>query len=281
VSGEEGQEDIDEARQDQQKLLDVFDSEELRQLQMIAEFLRETSSSLIPPDFGGVMHVTPLAFGPDIILQCFEEQTYEPIISIMEDLGHLDEEALPILQDYLLYPLSQIWEERKVDGPPANAYKPIILDVIPGENDRCCRCDIVHGLELWDESNWSNLRRRIGPTEIVTFLKGRLANNLFEKANLTSTLLRDDFSFVRFMQEIYDIKTAAYDNWEKKDALCRACVVDVINCHLHLWHVEQKRKGGQHIPEDCWYGYNCRTQVHNYVHANKLNHCCEPTRGDK
>ncbi len=23
--------------------------------------------------------------------------------------------------------------------------------------------------------------------------------------------------------------------------------------------------------DDCWYGYNCRTQVHKYAHAGKLN----------
>ncbi|KZT52701.1 hypothetical protein CALCODRAFT_557927 [Calocera cornea HHB12733] len=30
---------------------------------------------------------------------------------------------------------------------------------------------------------------------------------------------------------------------------------------------------------NCWYGYDCRTQMHNPGHARKLNHMCENTRG--
>ncbi|RWR85538.1 E3 ubiquitin-protein ligase CHFR [Cinnamomum micranthum f. kanehirae] len=31
--------------------------------------------------------------------------------------------------------------------------------------------------------------------------------------------------------------------------------------------------------EDCWYGYECRTQHHSEDHAQKRNHVCRPTRG--
>jgi E3 ubiquitin-protein ligase CHFR len=29
---------------------------------------------------------------------------------------------------------------------------------------------------------------------------------------------------------------------------------------------------------DCWYGKGCRTQIHKYGHASKLNHICEARR---
>ncbi|XP_042413865.1 E3 ubiquitin-protein ligase CHFR-like isoform X1 [Zingiber officinale] len=31
--------------------------------------------------------------------------------------------------------------------------------------------------------------------------------------------------------------------------------------------------------ENCWYGYLCRTQLHNEEHSRKKNHVCRPTRG--
>ncbi|PIA28034.1 hypothetical protein AQUCO_07300010v1 [Aquilegia coerulea] len=31
--------------------------------------------------------------------------------------------------------------------------------------------------------------------------------------------------------------------------------------------------------EDCWYGYECRTQHHSEEHARRRNHVCRPTRG--
>jgi len=89
---------------------------------------------------------------------------------------------------------------------------------------------------------------------------------------------------------LFEYKTQDYDAWNKDDWLCEQCLEKFIRDHLHLWYVGEKIKrkflplitvtkylstqcslGGYAIPENCWYGYNCRTQTHKLAHARKLN----------
>ena len=71
-----------------------------------------------------------LSYGPDVILQCHEGHFL--------NLDENDPDGVSqSLESYASYPLSRIWDERKLDGPPVGVYKPFILDTIHGENDRC------------------------------------------------------------------------------------------------------------------------------------------------
>jgi len=274
------EEEENQVTQQPKEFLDMFSSEELRQLAMIAEFLKETYTCGFVACWTNSrgQYVEPemvLSFGPDVVLQCYEEASTDPVSSILDE--HNLHEAP--LDAYLSHPLSRIWEERKVDGPPAGVYKTIILDAVHGENDRCCRCDTVHGVDLWNESNWSLLKGRVDLNDFLTRLTGRLLANRLEVMSLRNAVTSSSFSLSVFMDEIYDMKISAYDNWDKQDWLCYVCVMEIIQRHLYLWWLEQKRKAGQQIPEDCWYGYNCRTQTRRPEHAKKLNHLCEPSRG--
>ncbi|GAW01124.1 hypothetical protein LENED_002703 [Lentinula edodes] len=47
--------------------------------------------------------------------------------------------------------------------------------------------------------------------------------------------------------------------------------------NLWVW-LRQVKANSAPLAENCWYGYNCRTQTHNLAHAQKLNHLCEQTR---
>ncbi|KAL1719047.1 hypothetical protein EV715DRAFT_199882 [Schizophyllum commune] len=72
-----------------------------------------------------------------------------------------------------------------------------------------------------------------------------------------------------------------WDGLSTSSALCANCLKDVISEFLPQWWLERKRNAGETIPtEDCWYGWNCRTQTHKTLHATRLNHFCKPTRGD-
>jgi hypothetical protein len=89
---------------------------------------------------------------------------------------------------------------------------------------------------------------------------------------------------------LFEYKTLDYYTWNKDDWLCEQCLEKFMRDHLHIWYVGQKVKrkllflitslkclftrfslGGYAIPENCWYGYNCRTQTHKPAHAGKLN----------
>ncbi|KAJ7848824.1 hypothetical protein B0H14DRAFT_2766833 [Mycena olivaceomarginata] len=58
------------------------------------------------------------------------------------------------------------------------------------------------------------------------------------------------------------------------------CFTKFLEEHLWIWILEERIKGGWTPPEDCWYGWNCRTQVHKRSHAETKNHLCIPTKGD-
>ncbi|KAF8230080.1 hypothetical protein L208DRAFT_141033 [Tricholoma matsutake] len=165
---------------------------------------------------------------------------------------------------YLAHPLNKIWEQRNMKPPPDDAshWKSILHD-IRGEHDICHRCNMIHGFDLWNETNWD-------------YLKG--LSETREVSLLHSQLYAAGFTYTTLLQEINDIRTSEFDMWDKQDWLCLQCIQVILRSHLHLWLLERKRKAGKTIPEDCWYGYNCRTQTHSVHHASRLNHLCEPTR---
>ncbi|XP_044469357.1 E3 ubiquitin-protein ligase CHFR-like isoform X2 [Mangifera indica] len=64
--------------------------------------------------------------------------------------------------------------------------------------------------------------------------------------------------------------------------ICNECYDKLVSFLLYWFRITMPK---DHLPadarqrEDCWYGYACRTQHHNEVHARKRNHVCRPTRG--
>lgn len=72
---------------------------------------------------------------------------------------------------------------------------------------------------------------------------GKLAQNRTEMIPLQDRFFKPTFQMSNLMNEIYDLRTSAYDDWEKQDWLCWSCLSEIIKRHLHLWLVDQKRKG--------------------------------------
>ncbi|KAI7752140.1 hypothetical protein M8C21_012468, partial [Ambrosia artemisiifolia] len=64
--------------------------------------------------------------------------------------------------------------------------------------------------------------------------------------------------------------------------ICNDCFDELVSFLLYWFRVSLPK---DHLPEDaaqredCWYGYDCRTQNHNDNHARKRNHVCPPTIG--
>ncbi|KAL1744596.1 hypothetical protein HDZ31DRAFT_38350, partial [Schizophyllum fasciatum] len=73
----------------------------------------------------------------------------------------------------------------------------------------------------------------------------------------------------------------SWDGLSTSDALCISCIQGYLAEFLPRWWLDHQRKAGATIPqENCWYGWNCRTQTHSVHHATRLNHFCKPTRGE-
>ncbi|KAJ3904684.1 hypothetical protein F5879DRAFT_954081 [Lentinula edodes] len=66
-------------------------------------------------------------------------------------------------------------------------------------------------------------------------------------------------------------------DWKEDDCLCQSCFKSFLIENLWVW-LRQVKANSAPLAENCWYGYNCRTQTHNLAHAQKLNHLCEQTR---
>ncbi|KAJ7108129.1 hypothetical protein C8R44DRAFT_884898 [Mycena epipterygia] len=70
-----------------------------------------------------------------------------------------------------------------------------------------------------------------------------------------------------------------FSTWERGDSYCKACLGRLIYEHVWVWFRRERVAAGWVPPEDCWYGYDCRTQMTNARHAETKNHLCVPTKG--
>ncbi|KAF9464131.1 hypothetical protein BDZ94DRAFT_1257074 [Collybia nuda] len=222
-----------------------------------------------------------LVQGPQKILEAYETLDTETLREITEQVEDPDD-LVELFKGYLAPPLSSVFEARKTKPPATdNTHWKSILKDIQSENDTCHRCHGVYGFDLYNETNWENLRG-IDSTHkwnINKYLKGNLYQSQSISDYLSSEVDSSTTSIhTRMLREIHDLRVVSYDTWDKQDWLCADCIVEILRVHLHLWLLFLKKRSGEIIPDDCWYGYNCRTQIHNIRHAIRLNHLCDPTR---
>ncbi|KIJ65671.1 hypothetical protein HYDPIDRAFT_39589 [Hydnomerulius pinastri MD-312] len=181
-----------------------------------------------------------------------------------------------LFQEFISYPVSAVLEQRGVPALTNVEAKKGILDEVSEGVEICTQCqsDPIPGQMLWSPSTWNFLRGIIPPSEIFDKLKGYLAEHQTYHHEFTSAWEGGTYS--ELIGQVFGYKTQPYGGWEKEDLLCTTCLVKFLHDHLHLWYVGEKRKRGEVIPADCWYGYDCRTQRHKLEHASRLNHYCEP-----
>jgi len=65
---------------------------------------------------------------------------------------------------------------------------------------------------------------------------------------------------------------------DPESTICSPCVESLTHQRFTRWWVYYQEKNRiVDNREKCWYGYTCRTQIHNQSHAAKLNHACNVT----
>ncbi|KLO09561.1 hypothetical protein SCHPADRAFT_1000186 [Schizopora paradoxa] len=204
-------------------------------------------------------------FSPLKIIGDFKEQTYHPNF----DFYTRASEALATGLDNLL-------SKRKVNEVFEGKYKKqAVLDgVSNGYAGQCHKC---HKATAWlyNDTCWSDLSEHI-PVQLLTrVLPGRLSYNQ-SACNLLNPYVQAPDFYHRFMEDAFASLNDPASSWLKDEWVCGDCVVHFIKQELFSWFVRQLIHDGHAFKANCWYGFDCRTQRHNPVHAEKLNHLCEP-----
>ncbi|KAJ4482373.1 hypothetical protein J3R30DRAFT_3458685 [Lentinula aciculospora] len=285
------------------KFLSSFSTSELLQLHSVAEFLKEVLAwclrlSGYPPEICDLA----VAAGPALIVECFNNQ--DKGIEPLEDILDYFEEELefhPLIDGYLTNPLVKNLEARKVKLPPSDFTHWLSISSRTTErNSQCDRCHKSYGFEIFSRSTFTEYINGHCPRllhytvswynwqNVISCLKSNLWRNptecesLRQEANQYGArlLLRiwdDLWGLGPVNQQPQVQQPSPLPDWTEDDYLCETCFRSFLIENLWLWLRHMKAISGT-LEENCWYGYNCRTQTHKEQHAKKLNHLCEQTR---
>ncbi|KAJ7181536.1 hypothetical protein C8R43DRAFT_969476 [Mycena crocata] len=290
--------------------------EHLLEMRAIIAFLYELIQEVIEDadDFERLKDIC-LSTGPAVILQAYRDKTQEPFEDALEVEVLTSGEDNAFFGGFFSAPLAKICKTRKI-VLPVSAWGAIIDDAAPvkvrTKASACAQCGVYAGglkrVVLYNEGNWANLIA----VDFCALLKGQLADNEYEAGALVELFMSasgssssssssssstsskstsNSSSYSRtcpadvVVAEIYalDVKSRApeFVGWKKEESLCGVCLERFVGEHLHLWLYQRKVRDGWKPTEDCWYGWNCNTQIHKVDHAKAKNHLCKPRRGPK
>ncbi|KAF9061443.1 hypothetical protein BDP27DRAFT_1338083 [Rhodocollybia butyracea] len=280
------------------KLLSALHTPELLQMHSAAEFLREMLSYCMRSD-GYPDGVDDLAIGagPRLIMQCFDRP--EEGLAPLEDILDYIEEELefhPQVSRYLSDPLVKVLDERKVPHPPSDfTHWRSILPGITQDNSQCDRCSQNYGFMFFHRNtpkdqipsgayNIAHSDTHTHPwNNLPQFLKGTLRYNAVTKQSLRQHVAQlgpnslqqiwDTIWDLNLVEQISEPMVSPLADWKRDSFLCEQCLKDFLIENLWKWLRHAEAASGP-LNENCWYGYNCRTQSHKLAHAEKLNHLC-------
>lgn len=169
----------------------------------------------------------------------------------------------------------------------------------PNSRQNCEVCKLNFCNLYWQ----SGTRCRNGLNQIETYIDTTftaippkaISENKFEQTVLGDYLRAKRITFKRVAQEMLtQMETQAWNmnlskiyidgnqaKLNKGSLICPACATLVWNELLYRYREEIPKIELPPIVAqrgDCWYGKDCRTQTHNIVHAQKLNHICPPVK---
>ncbi|EJD48649.1 hypothetical protein AURDEDRAFT_150800 [Auricularia subglabra TFB-10046 SS5] len=201
---------------------------------------------------------------------------------------------------------AHLWISRNVteweQGAPKGHYR--LLRSTVGFMDICCHCGGQAGIHLYNRTNWRYLRRmrdtvgywlslphNLGYNRGETLMLHQyLANNPARRSQTSDTeqprlgnILEDLFDLPNVITSARLQQHMAQDGFALRtpdDWMCDGCIQAFMQQRLWIWWYRQKLLGrvlNETVREDCWYGYECRTQTHKPEHAARLNHLCVNT----
>ncbi|KAJ7660593.1 hypothetical protein B0H17DRAFT_1094960, partial [Mycena rosella] len=272
-SMEEEPKTLEKIQNGRHAMLNEYPTAELLEIRAVVAFLHELIEVALTgeEEFERIKDIC-LATGPAVVLQAYLTKSNEHFEEALEPQVMTSGEDNALFGGFLSIPMETIWTERQT-VPPESEWD-AILDEVCGKSDACAQCGVVAGLKLWSEANWKTLIN----VDFCALLLGKLDKNDIEAEALMDLFMSSTCGAEVVVAEIFDMKTAAFAAWKKDDSLCSACFDKLIGAHLHLWLFKRKVQDGWKPTQNCWYGYDCNTQVHKRNHAKEKNHLCVPVR---
>ncbi|KAF8656398.1 hypothetical protein AX16_002582 [Volvariella volvacea WC 439] len=268
----------------QRTLLNQFSSQELIQIERVANFLKTIGRWIIHIEGSAVGALDSYDFdglwlfaGPEFILRCYEEGG-----NGFSDLQQFLGDAVAY-EGFLLRPVHEILKERgDYHQPPPGVAIRALLDHINGDTDECSHCKsefelfpgMKRGVNLWNETNWDYIRGYIY-MELPYYIPGKLSENQTE-IGLSKTLRSMDF--LELMTEMLECRGNEYQGWNKQKWVCFDCLGDFFTDTIPAWWLARKRREGARITSNCRDGHDCPLQVGpgGLAHAQQFNHLCKP-----
>ncbi|KAJ7898993.1 hypothetical protein B0H13DRAFT_2664456 [Mycena leptocephala] len=260
-------------------VLNEYPTDELLQVYAVARFMRDVLEVIDEDSADQDVIDTLLATGPDGVVRAWEARSYDDVDDELYWLGTESDTGNTLYIGYFDVPLANIWTARKVKPWKDKPVTKYILDTIVGADDTCSQCATFGGLKLLTEANWHRLI-----AEPTKFLKGKLKYSPTVTASFsaaTSHLHKSD-ALGPWIAGIFDVKQTpgAWDGWGREMSYCEPCLTKFLEDHVWLWYLNERVQKGWVPPENCWYGYNCKTMVHKRSHVFAKNHLCVPTKGN-
>ncbi|KAL0571536.1 hypothetical protein V5O48_010427 [Marasmius crinis-equi] len=250
-------EKLTKARQGRKKFLDVFSDEHLIQIDSVSRFLVEITRTFSDDATNDDLVDMALSAGPHIIYECYESASEDALMSYIDDWSDINdsEELNPLISGYLSWPLTKLYEERKIKHPSSELlHWKAILDTEESQNETCARCDdkTTKGSSLWGPSTYeflSTAQPIFGPSALLSYLQGSLRYNKVEApyfTNLMRNMPPDQDAYDYVIQDILggDYKQEAFEDWTQNDWLCTSCLTKLLRENLHLWLLNKRIQGG-------------------------------------
>ncbi|KAJ3729222.1 hypothetical protein C8R42DRAFT_157915 [Lentinula raphanica] len=287
------------------KSFSPLSTSELLQLYSVAEFLKEILSWCVRTSgYPSEICDLVLVVGPERILKCFDNQeigSLEPL----EDLLDFLEEELELIAglSYSSSPHMQILESRNIEIPSDSNRWLSISSRVSERNSQCDSCRKSFGFGAHSRSTFVEISHgeclRLHTTSLRSYepqhIHRYLLNNLRYNNLETESLCKEAKKFgpsllLQIWNDLWNLNIAQQpsqnvgqpsippsSDWTEDSYLCETCFTSFLRENLWVWwrHI---KASSETLKENCWYGYNCRTQTHSIAHASKLNHLCEQTR---
>ncbi|KAF7300342.1 hypothetical protein HMN09_00917500 [Mycena chlorophos] len=268
-----------------------YTTPELFEMRSVIDFLYDLiRDSLSTADEFDRLKDVCLATGPAVILAAYEGKSEQPYEDALEPDVLTTGEDNEFFAGFLVDAIGAVVKERRETLPIAQYGA--ILDgdetdmnaAMTSLPSKCSRCDASH--DLYHKSNWSTLI----PIDFIAHLPGVLSSNDVEAAALldifmTGTTLSTRLDAGTLIEQLFDDvslrATGAakeFDGWKKEEMLCEGCLGRFVGGCLVGWAWKRKVSDGWTPTQNCWYGWNCTTQVHKADHAKTKNHLCAPIR---
>ncbi|OCH87460.1 hypothetical protein OBBRIDRAFT_889761 [Obba rivulosa] len=261
--------------------LSNFSSDELYELGAVTSFLKETIEWVMRAD-----HVATLpdhhaieecrlmfASEPETVAFGFEACILEADVEVASD---------DLADEFFDRNFNRVLEDRNIDGElREKKIGAAILTSVTGAQDKCDRCSAQEGVSLWGSTNWTLLKGCLNPREMCDLLDALLPRNKIEVSPIIDDMKGkvDEFDYKGMIEEMLEMEPDPLGMWSKDQWYCLECVRELFRQRFRKWLLARKLNRGSAL-QDCWYGYNCTTQTKTADHAKRLNHLCEPTRGN-